>query len=51
MEIEALPDAYALFRALDSLKLLEEKPPLWWPAYGTFEVVVGAVAAVLGAER
>jgi endonuclease III related protein len=38
-----LPDAYALYRALESLELLEERPPMWWPAYGTFEVVVGAV--------
>lgn len=36
-------DAYALFKALEALDLLENKPPLWWPGYGTFEVVVGAV--------
>jgi len=39
----ALPDAYALYGALESLNLLDESPPLWWPRYGTFEVVVGAV--------
>jgi len=39
----ALPDAYALYGALERLNLLESSPPLWWPRYGTFEVVVGAV--------
>ena len=43
MEIETLPDAYGLYRALESLDLLAKKPPLWWPRYGSFEVVVGAV--------
>ena len=38
-----LPDAYTLYRALETLNLLDNKPPLWWPEYGTFEVVVGAV--------
>jgi len=38
-----LSDSFELFSALERLKLLEESPPLWWPAYGTFEVVVGAV--------
>ncbi|MDP3292340.1 MAG: 3-methyladenine DNA glycosylase [Sulfuricurvum sp.] len=38
-----LSDSFELFSALESLKLLEESPPLWWPAYGTFEVVVGAI--------
>jgi endonuclease-3 related protein len=28
---------------VDSMGLLANKPPMWWPAYGTFEVVVGAV--------
>ncbi len=32
-----------LYQALDLLDLLAKKPPMWWPAYGTFEVVVGAV--------
>ena len=32
-----------LYRALEPLKLLEAKPPMWWPGYGTFEVLVGAV--------
>ena len=38
-----LPDAHTLYRALKILNLLENKPPMWWPGYGTFEVVVGAV--------
>jgi endonuclease-3 related protein len=38
-----LSDSWELFRALERLKLLENSPPLWWPSYGTFEVVVGAV--------
>jgi len=38
-----LPDANALYHALETLNLLEGKPPLWWPDYGTFSVVVGAV--------
>jgi len=38
-----LSDSWELFSALERLKLLENSPPLWWPAYGTFEVVVGAV--------
>jgi len=38
-----LSDSFELFSALEKLKLLENSPPLWWPAYGTFEVVVGAV--------
>ncbi|MDD5717683.1 MAG: 3-methyladenine DNA glycosylase [Sulfuricurvum sp.] len=38
-----LYDSWELFSALEKLKLLEDSPPLWWPSYGTFEVVVGAV--------
>ena len=38
-----LQDSWELFSALEKLKLLENSPPLWWPEYGTFEVVVGAV--------
>ncbi len=38
-----IDDGLALYRALEPLDLLAEKPPMWWPAYGTFEVVVGAV--------
>ncbi|MGD9655300.1 MAG: 3-methyladenine DNA glycosylase [Sulfuricurvum sp.] len=38
-----LSDSWELFSALEKLKPLENSPPLWWPAYGTFEVVVGAI--------
>jgi len=38
-----LHDSLDLFRALERLNLLENSPPLWWPSYGTFEVVVGAI--------
>lgn len=38
-----LTDSFDLFSALERLKLLENSPPLWWPAYGTFEVVIGAI--------
>jgi endonuclease-3 related protein len=38
-----LQDSFELFSALERLKLLENSPPLWWPGYGTFEVVVGAI--------
>ena len=38
-----LSDSWELFSALEKLKLLENSPSLWWPSYGTFEVVVGAV--------
>ncbi|MDD3596610.1 3-methyladenine DNA glycosylase [Sulfuricurvum sp.] len=38
-----LSDSWELFRALEKLKLLENSPPLWWPSYGTFEVVVGSI--------
>jgi len=40
MQIETSRDLYA---SLSALNLLDEAPELWWPAYGTFEVVVGAV--------
>lgn len=36
-------DSLTLYEALRRLNLLEDKPPMWWPAYGTCEVVVGAV--------
>lgn len=38
-----LSDSYELYRRLEKLSLLEKKPSMWWPAYGTFEVLVGAV--------
>ncbi len=38
-----LQDSWELFSTLERLYLLENSPPLWWPSYGTFEVVVGAI--------
>jgi len=38
-----IDSGYALYLALEPLKLLEEKPPLWWPNPYTFEVIVGAI--------
>ncbi|MBV5321091.1 MAG: 3-methyladenine DNA glycosylase [Sulfuricurvum sp.] len=38
-----LSDSFELFSALEPLKLLEDSPPLWWPSYGTFDVIVGAI--------
>lgn len=38
-----LSDSFDLYSALDRLKLLENSPPLWWPEYGSFEVVIGAI--------
>lgn len=38
-----LTDSFDLFNALERLNLLENSPPLWWPKFGTFEVVIGAL--------
>ncbi len=38
-----LSDSYALYTTLEKLNLLENSPPMWWPGYGTFEVVVGSI--------
>jgi len=38
-----LTDSFELFSALERLNLLENSPPLWWPEYGAFEVVIGAL--------
>jgi len=38
-----IDDASDLFYALQKLNLIADKPPFWWPKYGTFEVVVGAI--------
>ena len=32
-----------LYHALEPLKLLENKPPLWWPNPYTFDVIAGAI--------
>ncbi len=38
-----LSDSYELYQRLEALNLLENSPDLWWPGYGTFEVVIGAI--------
>lgn len=38
-----LGDSCDLYLWLERQDLLVGKPPLWWPAYGTFEVVIGAL--------
>lgn len=38
-----LSDSYELYQWLEGKGLLRNKPPFWWPNYGTFEVLVGAV--------
>lgn len=38
-----LSNSWELFCALEAQELLENSPPLWWPGYGTFEVVIGAI--------
>ena len=36
-------NSYELLMELRKKNLLENKPKFWWPEYGTFEVVVGAI--------
>jgi endonuclease III related protein len=36
-------DSHELFSLLKECDLMQEKPHFWWPAYGSFEVVVGAI--------
>jgi endonuclease-3 related protein len=36
-------DADDLHVKLQALNLLENSPPFWWPGYGSFEVVIGAI--------
>ncbi len=38
-----LSDSLELYQWLEKQDLLASKPPLWWPSYGTFEVIVGAI--------
>jgi len=38
-----IDDSYALYQLLEKQDLLKNKPPFWWPNYGTFEVIVGAI--------
>jgi len=36
-------NSYELYRLLEKKDLLANKPPMWWPNYGSFEVLVGAI--------
>jgi endonuclease-3 related protein len=36
-------DSNELYEALLTCKLLENSPMYWWPGYGSFEVVLGAI--------
>ncbi len=36
-------NAFELYQRLKSLRLLENSPPFWWPNYGSFDVVLGAI--------
>ncbi len=36
-------DADDLHVKLQALNLLEKSPPFWWPNYGSFEVLIGAI--------
>ncbi len=36
-------NSYELFEKLFALDLLEDSPPYWWPEYGQFEVILGAI--------
>lgn len=38
-----LIDASELYQRLEKLDLLKDKPYMWWPLYGSFEVLVGAI--------
>ncbi len=36
-------DSFVIYQELKRFDLLKNKPPLWWPNDGTFEVIIGAV--------
>ncbi len=38
-----IENSYQLYKLLEKQDLLKDKPPMWWPAYGSFEVVIGAI--------
>ena len=38
-----IENSYQLYKLLEKQDLLKDKPPMWWPAYGSFEVIVGAI--------
>jgi endonuclease-3 related protein len=38
-----ISSGFDLYERLITFNLLEKSPPFWWPNYGSFDVVVGAV--------
>ena len=38
-----IENSYELYRLLEKQELLKDKPAMWWPNYGDFEVVIGAI--------
>lgn len=38
-----IENSYQLYKLLQKQDLLKDKPSMWWPAYGSFEVIVGAI--------
>ena len=38
-----IENSYELYQLLEKQDLLQNKPPMWWPSYGSFEVIVGAI--------
>ena len=38
-----LIDSCELYQRLEKLDLLKDKPYMWWPSYGSFEVLIGAI--------
>lgn len=38
-----IENSYELYRLLEKQDLLKDKPPMWWPSYGSFEVIIGAI--------
>lgn len=38
-----MTSSYELYTLLEKQDLLKIKPPMWWPAYGNFEVLIGAI--------
>lgn len=42
-DLEHISSTTELYEFLETLNLLENSPKFWWPKYGTFEVVVGAI--------
>ncbi|MEA1918138.1 MAG: 3-methyladenine DNA glycosylase [Campylobacterota bacterium] len=42
-KLEHISSTTELYQFLETLNLLKNSPEFWWPNYGTFEVVVGAI--------